>query len=177
MSESISLPFLGTTTLLATTRTLENISMGCFKNRDAVDLALGGYNAILVVYVVESLPTLIPVPVLGRKTDLFIMFGVWVNARGWSTRGVSFMASFMGIVYALTDAENPAHSVKEIDDAAVRISQPMVYGVCLSGAMSVGILTTMLFVLEDPIAVLTATLGFPAYQVYSNGLNHTVGTP
>lgn len=42
-------------------------------------------NTILVVHVVGFFATLIPLVILGPKTDASVVFNTWANEGGWST--------------------------------------------------------------------------------------------
>lgn len=66
-------------------------------------------NTIMVVHVVGFFATLIPLLVLGQKTEASVVFGAWSNEGGWSTQGVSFMVGLVGPAYAFSGADGAAH--------------------------------------------------------------------
>lgn len=66
-------------------------------------------NTILFVHIGGFFATLIPLVVLGPKTDPSIVFGTWANEGGWSSQGVSFMVGLVGAAYAFSGADGAAH--------------------------------------------------------------------
>ena len=131
---------------------------------------------ILILHIAGFLAILVPLVYLAPHSSPQEVFGVFVNAGGWPTQGVSFFVGIVGIVFAFVGTDGAIHISEEVKNAAVVVPRSMIMSVLINGLLGFGMVIAMVFCLGDIDQIVsTPPTQFPFMAVFAQAAGSRAG--
>lgn len=131
---------------------------------------------VLILHIAGFLAILVPLVYLAPHSSPQEVFGVFANAGGWPTQGVSFFVGIVGLVFAFIGTDGAVHISEEVRNAAVVVPRSMILSVLINGLLGFGMVIAMVFCLGDIDQISsTPPIQFPFMAVFAQAAGSRAG--
>ncbi|KAK2737235.1 hypothetical protein FQN57_000402 [Myotisia sp. PD_48] len=123
---------------------------------------------ILILHIFGFFATIIPLWVMGERTETSIVFTEFRNGGGWANMGLAVMVGQITTVFSFMGPDAATHIAEEIKDASRIVPWCMVSTAIINGILGFLMLITYLFTMGDLESVVTHPSGFSFLGAYVN---------
>lgn len=130
---------------------------------------------ILILHIIGFFAIVLPLVILGPRTQPSQVFQTFINGGNWPTNGLSFFVGLLGNVFAFFGADGAIHMSEEIQNAAVVVPNAIVFSIILNGVLGFGMALALLFCIGDIDAALHTNTGFPFIEIFYQAVQDVTG--
>ena len=131
---------------------------------------------LLFVHILGLFAVIIPLWVMGSRNSAEEALLQFTNAGNWSTTGTAVMIGLLTPLGSMMGFDCMVHMAEEVKDASTTLPKALFWGVTLNAVLGYLVIFTLCFTIEDPVAVLSGTTGYPFIQLFYNVTESYVGT-
>ena len=131
---------------------------------------------VLVVHIFGFFGILVPLWVLGPRSDAKTVFTQFNNYGGWSSNGTSAFVGLLAAMIPLLGADAAVHMSEELRDASKILPRSMIWTTFLNGALGFIMLITFCFCLGPLDAAINTPTGYAFIEVFYNATGSKAGT-
>ncbi|KAH8733213.1 amino acid/polyamine transporter I [Phaeosphaeriaceae sp. PMI808] len=128
-------------------------------------LHLGGFFAILI-----------PLWVLGDRTDARQVFTTFKDGGGWNNIGVSCLVGMLTPIFSFIGPDSATHMSEELRDASKTLPRAMIATALINGALGFVMICTFAMLVGDVEEILSTPTGLPFIQMFYNVTQSKAGT-
>ncbi|KAF2028377.1 amino acid transporter [Setomelanomma holmii] len=128
-------------------------------------LHLGGFFAILI-----------PLWVLGERSDAKEVFTTFTDGGGWGSTGLSCLIGMLSPIFSFIGPDSATHMSEELRDASKTLPRAMIATAIVNGALGFVMLCTFCMFVGNVADILTTPTGQPYIQVFYNVTQSKAGT-
>ncbi|OCK80861.1 amino acid transporter [Lepidopterella palustris CBS 459.81] len=130
---------------------------------------------ILILHICGFFAILIPLWVLGKRSNAHEVFTTFTDGGGWGSTGLSCLVGMLSPIFSFIGPDSATHMSEELRDASKSLPRAMIATALVNGAMGfVMVVTFCMFVGDVPTIIATPT-GQPFIQVFYNVTNSKGG--
>lgn len=130
---------------------------------------------ILILHIIGFFAIILPLVILGPRTQPSQVFQTFINGGNWPTNGLSFFVGLLGNVFAFFGADGAIHMSEEIQNAAVVVPNAIVFSIILNGVLGFGMALALLFCIGDIDAALHTNTEFPFIEIFYQAVQDVTG--
>ncbi|KAK8198760.1 hypothetical protein M8818_006627 [Zalaria obscura] len=131
---------------------------------------------ILVLHIVGFFAVLIPLWVLGDRSNASDVFFTFTDGGGWGNIGLSCLVGMLSPVFSFIGPDSATHMSEELRDASSSLPRAMVWTAIVNGALGFIMLVTFCMMVGDIETILETPTGYPFIQVFYNATGSHAGT-
>ena len=131
---------------------------------------------VLVVHIFGFFGIMVPLWVLGPRSDAKAVFTQFNDYGGWGNYGVSALVGLLAAMIPLLGADAAVHMSEELRDASRNLPRSMIWTTVINGALGLIMLITFCFTLGNIDAAIDTTTGYAFIEVFYNATGSKAGT-
>jgi amino acid transporter len=122
----------------------------------------------LILHICGFFAILIPLWVLGERSNASEVFTTFTDGGGWGSIGLSCLIGMLSPIFSFIGPDSATHMAEELQDAGKTLPRAMIATVIVNGSMGFIMLVTFCMMVGNVEEILGTPTGQPFIQVFYN---------